>query len=138
MSLLFVSLFFMHPMPLRAQGVLDGSTEFKAVSWNCSVYVAVGMRGALVNSPDGITWTQRDAGVGTLRAIQDVAWNGSLFAAIVDNDFNGLSDSMAVSIATTTPLGKLGPGETESFSIRVTGYAMQYVLPLPVLDANTE
>jgi hypothetical protein len=58
------------------------------VTWNGSQYVAVGMHGTIVTSPDGVSWTDHSltmANIGNLTLIPDlkaVTWGNDQFVAV--------------------------------------------------------
>ena len=70
--------------------LVDGSLH--GVTWGASQFVALGFRSGtdvaaydhfpplIVTSPDGVTWTQRDA-PGS-RSLEDVVWSGDRFVAV--------------------------------------------------------
>jgi hypothetical protein len=67
-----------------------GFNQFRGITWSGSQFVAVGFgwttssaAGALAaTSPDGLTWALHPIALQTPQLLWDVAWNGSLFAAV--------------------------------------------------------
>ena len=57
----------------------QGNTIMDAV-WDSNQFVIVGTFGTVRTSPDGLTWTTRDAGTGS--NLNGIAWNGSQFIAV--------------------------------------------------------
>jgi hypothetical protein len=52
------------------------SANFNALSWNGSVYVAVGISGKVYSSANGSSWTQRDSK--TTQTLEDITWDATL------------------------------------------------------------
>jgi hypothetical protein len=65
------------PMTSRTSGTSNG---LKGVTWSGTQFVAVGTVGAILTSPDGMTWTSRTSG--TMHDLQDVVWSGTQFVAV--------------------------------------------------------
>jgi hypothetical protein len=67
------------------------SIDLEAVTWTGSLfvtggqYVAVGGSATILTSPDGITWTPRDAPVGVTQSLRGVTANESLIVAVGNN-----------------------------------------------------
>ena len=66
-----------------------GSTyTLRGIVWNGSQFVAVGQEeanafgGAIASSPDGVTWSVRNFDLAGAYSWDDIAWNGSRFAAV--------------------------------------------------------
>jgi len=55
--------------------------SFLDVVWTGSLFVAVGNRGIIKTSPDGVTWTSRESGLGVGVTLNAVSWNGSTLVA---------------------------------------------------------
>jgi hypothetical protein len=64
---------------LRSSGT---ASALNAVVWTGTQFVAVGDSGAVVTSPDGVTWTPRTSG--TSSQLRAVAWSGALLVAVGD------------------------------------------------------
>jgi hypothetical protein len=60
---------------------VDTGVRFTGVVWTGAQFVAVGISGRVVTSPDGITWTAQTSGI--ISNIADIGWNGSLLVALV-------------------------------------------------------
>jgi hypothetical protein len=52
------------------------SGSLNDISWNGSVYVAVGSSGRVYSSPDGSNWSERDSG--TSQWLEDITWDATL------------------------------------------------------------
>jgi len=65
------------PWVLRVAG---GGTDLNFVTWAGNQFVAVGVAGAILTSPDGRSWTIRNSG--TTDAIFSVTWTGSQMVAV--------------------------------------------------------
>lgn len=59
---------------------LPQGNSISDIAWSGSQFVAVGNYGAVLTSPDGLTWTIRDAG--TDANLYGIVWNGSQFFAV--------------------------------------------------------
>lgn len=57
-----------------------GGNALNSICFGNSLFVAVGAAGTIVTSPTGTTWTARTSN--TTGAIQQVAWNGTIFLAL--------------------------------------------------------
>jgi photosystem II stability/assembly factor-like uncharacterized protein len=55
-------------------------THLNSVTYMGDKFVAVGYSGAIVTSPDGVTWTQRQSGV--TATLNSVAWTGNVAVAV--------------------------------------------------------
>ena len=67
--------------------VFGTANNIQEIAYNGELFVAVGDGGAIATSPDGITWTQRNASQTiTGNNLEDVIWNGSHWIAV---GFNG-------------------------------------------------
>ncbi len=70
--------------------VHDSATNFSSVTWNGSLFVAVGSSAegtaiaVIETSPDGSNWTRQTSVVG-LAALNATVWNGRLFVAVGEN-----------------------------------------------------
>jgi hypothetical protein len=63
------------PLALNSDILLGGG-------WNGSLYVAVGQRGVVMTSTDGLTWTRQQLPPAVqLNQLSSVAWSGSIWAA---------------------------------------------------------
>jgi hypothetical protein len=60
------------------------SSQFNDVTWNGSVFVAVGSSGGITSSPDGITWTARAAPASNF--LTSISWSGSQFVVTNTTD----------------------------------------------------
>jgi len=65
------------PVTSRTSGTLH---NLHGVTWSGTQFVAVGNSGAIVTSPDGITWTSRISG--TMNDLDGIAWSGAQFVAV--------------------------------------------------------
>lgn len=63
------------------QNPLPQGNTLRGVTWAGNQAVAVGNRGAVVTSPDGILWTAQPS-IDTLENLNSVAWTGSLLVAV--------------------------------------------------------
>jgi hypothetical protein len=76
--------FMAEPIPVPALGpnlrATGASGSLQVLIWTGSLYVAVGNSGAIVTSPDAVTWTSRASG--TTNQLVDVIWTGSQFVAV--------------------------------------------------------
>jgi len=50
------------------------------IAWNGSQWVAVGEYGTILTSPDGLSWTSRDAG--TVSSFSGIVWDGGQFVVV--------------------------------------------------------
>lgn len=57
-------------------------SELMSVVWNGSLFVAVGIYGAVMTSPDGVAWTVRDSG--TNAGLNRAHWDGTHFYVVGD------------------------------------------------------
>ncbi len=57
-------------------------SSLAGVTWTGSRFVAVGVAGTILTSPDGVTWTPRVSG--TLDGLNDVSWSGDRVVAVGD------------------------------------------------------
>ena len=60
-----------------------------SVTWSGTQFAAVGQNGAILTSPDGITWTDRTSG--TTNGLYGITWSGTQFVAA------GMSDTIVTS-----------------------------------------
>lgn len=58
------------------------TAELRSVVWNGSLFVAVGLSGEIMTSPDGVDWTARDSG--TSASLYRAHWDGTHFYAVGD------------------------------------------------------
>jgi hypothetical protein len=68
---------------LTWQAVSTPRTGLTGVTWTGSEFVAVGLNGAVVTSPDGVTWT--DHSIGDQVAANRVIWTGERLVAVGNN-----------------------------------------------------
>lgn len=62
------------------------SNHLYGVTYGNSTFVAVGLRGKIVTSPDGVTWKTRKSGVpDDYDALNGVTFGNSTFVAVGDN-----------------------------------------------------
>jgi len=66
----------------RDSGLASSSVNLVKVIWADKQFVAVGYRGTIITSPDGITWTVRHRDPLSDSHLYDVAWSGSKFVAV--------------------------------------------------------
>ena len=62
----------------QSAGTMNGALF--GAAWSGETFAAVGGDGAILTSPDGVTWTQRNSD--PTYGLYAVAWNGSIFAAV--------------------------------------------------------
>ena len=60
----------------------DSSTDRSGVAWSGDLFVVVRAGGAVLTSPNGVTWTPRVSG--TVQNLAGIAWSGSQFVAVGD------------------------------------------------------
>ena len=85
------------------QQVYGTANNIQEIAYNGDLLVAVGDGGSIATSPDGITWTQRNASQNiTGNNLEDITWNGTHWIAV---GFNGTIltsiDGVSWSIATS-------------------------------------
>ena len=87
------------------------TNNIQEIAYNGSLFVAVGDGGAIATSPDGITWTQRNASQTiTGNNLEDVTWNGTHWIAVgfngtIATSLNGTSWNLATSGTTQSLRG---------------------------------
>jgi hypothetical protein len=85
---------------------LTGTPPDVALTFGNNLFVAVGTRGGISTSPDGITWTARSScGFGCLDDLLSVAWSGSGFAAVGEIGMVFTSPDGITWTSRSTPLG---------------------------------
>ncbi len=65
----------------------SGLRYFTKVIYNVDQILAIGVKGLTATSPDGLTWSEHVIEEPTESGMFDVAWNGSVYAAIGGIDF---------------------------------------------------
>jgi hypothetical protein len=80
-----------------------GSGAATAVVWTGSQFVAVGYSGKGWTSPDGVTWTARTLPAGNYT---DVAWSGSILAAVGEDVVASSTDGITWTARTYPTSGK--------------------------------
>ncbi len=78
---------------------LPQGNDLMDVAWNGAVAVAVGARGTIITSPDGINWSGRASGAKT--SFHRVVWTGSRFVAVGDGNVISSSNGTEWSIIST-------------------------------------
>jgi len=59
---------------------LPQGNELFGIAWSGSRFVAVGADGTIINSPDGVSWTNCNSG--TTIELNSISWSGSQFVAV--------------------------------------------------------
>ncbi len=58
------------------------TSQLQDITWSGSQYVAVGMDGTIVTSPDGVAWTVQTSNAGSTTRLSNVIWSGTQFVAV--------------------------------------------------------
>jgi len=68
-------------VPITVLGIASGTTQsLNGVAWSGTQFVAVGISGIILTSPNGIAWTTRTSGTGL--PLDGVNWSGTQFVAV--------------------------------------------------------
>ena len=72
----------------------DSYDFFNAITYANGIFVAVGYNGAILTSPDGVTWTPRISG--TTDSLYGVTYGNGTFVAVGDSGTILQSDSLSI------------------------------------------
>ncbi len=90
------------------------SHMLNAVTWNGSVFAAVGDSGTILTSPDGATWTSQISG--TMGLLSDIVWSANQFV-IVGHEGAGIFGPVLTSPTGIAWTGRISPTTQWLYSI---------------------